>query len=336
MVTLKDVAKKAGVAVITVSRVVNQDKNVKPATRLKVQKVIDELGYQPNNAARMMRGARSNTIAFLTDEVLTTPYSVKLIAGAQTASHSLGKLLLVAGTQKNPIIEEKIVQEMLEHRVEGFIYATMYYQKVKLTPLLSKQPLILVNCYSEDPPLPSIVPNDYLLGVQAAEYCVQRGHTKIAVLGLYKEALAYKERLKGYMSVFKRYNIEIPNDWIRSAHQMENGTIHSTVEEELNYLLEKSPRPTALLCGNDDIATHAYLVLLKRQISIPDEISLVGVDNQEIIILRLLPGLTTFELPYYEMGFRATKYIVDQRFSLEQEKVSCPLIERNSVKTLIT
>ncbi len=335
MSTMKDVAKLAQVSVMTVSRVINNESNVKPETRDKVMSAIRELHYQPNNAARMMRGVQSNTIALITDEVITTPYSVNIISGAQAAARSLGKLLLVASTEKNRIFEEKTVNEFVERRVEGFVYATMYHQAVTLTEVLENQPVILVNCVSAGSPLPSIVPNEYLLGIQAAEYCVKQGHKRIALLGLLPHNIATKQRLAGSLATLKRYGLTPPAHWQRHAHQVVNGQETNCLEAELKALVESDPRPSVILCGNDDVAMQCYFEFHRYGLRIPEDISLIGVDNSIMISPRLVPGLTTFEIPYFEMGFRAVKYLVDQRFSLEQEKVSYPLVERDSVATIL-
>ena len=129
-ITIQDIARHAGVGIGTVSRVLNDHPNVSAETRGAVQQAIEELGYRPRSAAKMLRTRKSHAIGFITDYIATTPFAGNVISGAQDVAWQYDHILLLVNTNGDPALEEAAVEMMLAREVEGIIYATMWHRPV--------------------------------------------------------------------------------------------------------------------------------------------------------------------------------------------------------------
>lgn len=184
--TIEDIARLAGISRGTVSRVLNNHPSVSGTTREKVLSVIKTLNYRPNFSARHMRTDNSNLIGFglLTDEVITTPYAVDIIRGAQEALWSQGKVMLVVNAGYDKRMTEASLEALLERRVEGIIYAAMYHRPVDLPPQASQVPIVLVNCYSPNKYYTSVVPDEVAGAYAAIIHLLSKGHRRIGFINL--------------------------------------------------------------------------------------------------------------------------------------------------------
>lgn len=334
---IQDIARLAGVSRGTVSRVLNDSPAVSDVTRQRVLEVIEELNYLPSFSARHMRTKSSNLVGFglITDEVITTPYAVDMIRGAQEALWAQGKVMLVVNAGYGTKTTEASLSALLERRVEGIIYATMYHRAVDLLPQLSRVNVVLANCFAEDRSLPSVVPDEFVGGYHAVKLLLERGHRRIAFInlgdtgrGVPPPLPASSGRLAGYRKALEEYDVPFEADLVKYTNQ----------QPETNYQLAlefmRSPQPpTAIFCGNDRTAMGCYGALSFLGLRIPDDVAVVGFDNQTSIADGLWPPLTTVQLPHYEMGRWAVQYLTSTQDSEEpiQYTVNCPLVLRKSV-----
>ncbi len=336
--TIEDIARAAGVSRGTVSRVLNQHPSVSGDTREKVLSVIETLNYRPNFSARHMRTDNSNLIGFglLTDEVITTPYAVDIIRGAQEALWKQGKVMLVVNAGYDKQMTEASLEALLERRVEGIIYAAMYHRPVQLMPHESQVPIVLANCFSPDQSYTSVVPDEVAGGYAATKHLLSKGHRRIGFINLGRPSGGGGEpvpaatgRLKGYCQALEEYSVAFDALLIRATDQT------SQSNRQLTYDLMTLPvPPTAIFCGNDRTALGCYGVLSEMGLHIPDDIAIVGFDNQVGLAEHLWPPLTTVQLPHYEMGKWAVEYLMAVKEmsspSPIQHKLDCPLVIRKS------
>lgn len=322
--TIKDIARHANVGTTTVSRVLNDHPYVSQEKRERVLHAIDELNYRQNFSAKWLRSTNSGLIGFLTDDVATTPYAVDIIGGAQNAASESDHVLLVLNTGKDL---EADVEFLLERQVAGIIYASFFHREVTLPDNIYQVPAALANCYIADKSLPSAVPDEFIGGYRATKVLLDAGHRRIGFMNVIPPAIdAQKGRLAGYKQALKELDIPFDPELI--------GT--TTVSPE-NYMITKhllnlKNPPTALFCGTDRTAMASYIAILEAGLRIPDDISIVGFDNQIDIVEGLLPMLTTVQLPHYEMGKWAFNQLFTDNETPIQEKIDCKLVERDSVK----
>lgn len=329
--TISDIARQAGVGVGTVSRVLNNDPNVKEQTRQKVQKTIEKVGYQPSFTARSLRTQKTHVIGFIADAVATTPYAVNVIKGAQDAAWEHGKLLLVVDADNNAKRREAALETLLERNVEGIIYAAMYHQEVKLSRRFRDVPTVLVDCFTKENTFPSVVPDEVEAGQIATEKLLEKDHKRIAIIHGPLTIPAGIGRLKGYKQALKNVKLSVDDALVVEG----DGNSGSGYKRTLGLLRLKKP-PTAIFCCTDRMAMGAYDAVKELGLKIPRDISVVGFDNQDVIAAFLNPPLSTLALPHYEMGEWAVRTLLSSTSSgnlptAHKQQLSCPFIERASI-----
>lgn len=335
MVTIKEVAQRAGVSIRTVSRVLNDHPHVANTTRERVLSVIEELDFRPNAAARYMRTGQSGLIGFLTDEVAQNVFSYDLIIGAQQAAWEHEKLLFLLNTGNDSQVEMRAINMMRDHQVEGIIYATMYHREIKRSQFPEDIPTILVNCFADDRSLPSIVPDEIGGGRLATEMLLKNGHRRIGFVNVAAKEPAPLGRLEGYRQALAHYGIPFDEALVRYIEEPFEGLATSTYDCVLS-LLQMSDPPTGIFCFNDLMALGAYDAIRKSNLRIPEDVAIVGFDNVEILAAQIHPPLTTIELPLFEMGQLAIQMLLGEVDSTQdgrpvQHIIKCPLIVRGSV-----
>jgi LacI family transcriptional regulator len=328
-----DVAKRAQVSQSTVSFVINETPNVRvaPATRERVLEAVRELGYRRNAMAQGLRLGTSAVIGFLTDAIATTPFAGQVIRGAQDAAWDERNILLVVNTESSGEVEEQAVAMMLEHRVRGIVYSTWFHRPVRLPPGIDEVPTILANCYAEEGGVPAVVPDEAQGGRLATETLLARGHRRIGFLQApAAPAPATTERLRGYRTALEHAGIAPDEQLVAEAEPVQEGGYAAA-----RALLTREARPTAMFCYNDRMAMGAYAAIAELGLRVPDDIAVIGFDNQEVIAAHLRPPLTTIELPHFAMGYRALQrlftLIYDEGADGGTESIECPLVERASV-----
>lgn len=333
--TIADIARLAEVGRGTVSRVLNNHPSVSDETRARVLAVIDQLRYSPNYSARQMRTASSNLIGFVSDEVITTPYAVDMIVGAQDALREVGKILLVVNAGYDREDTRSSIRALLERRVEGIIYAAMFHRAVEVPAGLDQVRAVLANCYAPDGSLPSVVPDEFSGGYNATRHLLEKGHRRIAFINLghpqpprLPPVAAAEGRLRGYRQALLDFGV--PFDAALTCYTDQSPADNYAWTHRLMRLPDP---PTAFFCGNDRAAMGCYSALAVLGLRIPGDIAVVGFDNSVLITEALQPALTTVQLPHYEMGKWAVDYLLSDGRSAEapvQHRIECALVPRQS------
>ncbi len=326
--TIHDVASHLGVGAGTVSRVINNHPNVSEKMRARVLDAMEELGYRPSFAAQYMRKQSSKIIGFLTAQVAITPYAVDITRGAQDSAWDHDKVLLVLNTGSNMENLPSAVEILLEREVEGIIYAAMWHHGVTLPENLYEVPTVLVNCYSLGNPLPYTVPDEVAGGYTATRHLIEKGHRRIGFINLEINLPAGKGRLEGYRRALKEAGIAYDPAIVHGKENLsEAGYFYA------RKFLQLPDPPTALFAGTDNIAVGVYDAVKELGLRIPDDIAVIGFDNQELIASALRPALTTIQLPHYEMGMWALNTLINSDGNLAPTTyaaLDCPLVIRYS------
>lgn len=331
-VTISDVAKDAGVSITTVSLVLNRvaSATISDVTRDRVEASAQRLNYRPNAAAKQLRTQRSHTIGFVTDAVASNPNAGDVIRGAQDVAWKHGKVLTIVNTGANPALAELAVQQMVERQVEGLIYAADHHQAVDLPSVFREVPCILVDCFTDDLSFPSVVPNEVGGGQTATTALLEAGHRRIGFINLDEGLPATTGRLIGYRRALAAFDVSFDPGLV-----LPGGDEIGLPYGQTRRLMELDRRPTAIFCATDRMAMETYSALGDLGLRIPDQISVIGFDNQEIIATRLRPGLSTVQLPHYEMGAWASEQLLAMIAGGESQprqiSLPCPLILRSSI-----
>jgi LacI family transcriptional regulator len=330
--TMSDIARQAGVSRTTVSFVLNNHASsvsIPAETKDRVLEAAKRLSYRPNLAAKVLHTNQTHTIGFITDEIATTPHAVNIIKGAQDEALAHGKLLLIINTGSDATVKETAIEMMLERQVEGIIYAAMYHQEVALPANMYEGPAVLLDCYCADRSLPSVVPDEAQGGRTATEMLLKKGHRRISFINNVDPIPAAFGRLEGYKQALKAHDIPFDENLVRSYPSESRGGYLGTIE-----LMQMEEPPTAIFCFSDFMAMGAYDALRALGLSIPDDVAVMGFDNQELIAAQLFPPLSTIQLPHYQMGKWAIEYLLEhtgESLLPVQHTLDCPYIERQSV-----
>jgi LacI family transcriptional regulator len=331
MVSIKDVAKHAGTSFKTVSRVINHDPAVRDETRARVQASIDELNYRPNTAARMMRNQKSGVIGFISDEVVTQPYAGELLLGAQEVASEHNKVLMVVNIERNRRRQQQALDMLLERRVEGLVFASYYHREIEVPAELRTVPSVLLNCFDAQAQLASFVPDDAQAGFDATQLLIDQGHKRIALISLDPAIVAAKLRLAGYRRALQQAGLAFDAALVVQGEE-EPGMVpgNCNAETAVATLMALEPRPTAIVCGKDELAMQVYFLLLRYDIRIGHEMALTSFDNQRLIAPNLSPGLTTMALPHLEMGRAALRHLFSAEADNSTRLIPFSVIARES------
>ena len=340
-VTMTDIARVAGCSQATVSFVLNKANGVKisEAMRNRVIEAARTLNYAATSLAHhdvvggvaSLNLAQVDMLGFVVDQLATSPEAVVAIEGVRQAMRDQSSVMMVAQTMNDPEMEERVLRTMVAKGANALIYMTIFTRKVTLPVWIGDLavPVILLNCYTAERSFPSVIPGEVAGGQKATQHLINHGHRRIGVITGEPWMEATRDRLKGYRRALSGARIGfdpalvITGDW--SASSGYEGT---------RRLLGMAERPTAIFCQNDRMAIGCYEALKEAGIVIPDGMSVVGYDDEEIS-RHLHPQLTTVVLPQRAMGAWAVKAIETAHKpaigGYPVTKLDCDLIVRLSV-----
>ncbi len=326
---MSDVAARLGISQASVSLVLNNvpGTRISRATRERVLAVAKELGY-----AKVERsGSGNGVVGFVINELTTSPHAASLIEGARDEAAENACLLSVFGTQGNVQSETEALDYLGSRPLVGIIYAALLTQAVQPPSRLLDIPTVLLNCHAPGDPFPSIVPGDVAGGFAATAALLDAGHRRIAMVNGEDWIEAARDRLRGYRQALATYDVAADPRLILSG-----GWTLASGREQTHRLLDLPHPPTAIFCFCDRMAVGAYEAVRARGLSVPDDVSIVGFDD-EILAADMCPPLTTVELPHDAMGRWAVTRLLDlaghppgdRKF--RKLKMECRLVARHSI-----
>ena len=217
--SMQDVADKAGVSRTTVSFVLNDvpNSNIPEVTKERVWAAAKELNYRPNAIARGLRSQRTQTIGFISDEIATTPHAVNTIQGAQDLAWKHENLIMLVNTGGDEDMKEAAINMLLDRRVDGLIYATMYHRECHPPDEIYQVPTVLLDCYVADRSLPSIVPDEMTGGYEATKLLIEKGHKHIGFVNNVDDIPATHGRLLGYKRALEEHNLSFDESLVSVA-----------------------------------------------------------------------------------------------------------------------
>jgi LacI family transcriptional regulator len=319
----------AGVSPATVSFVLNQTagQTISDETRQRVLQAVAELDYRPNRAAQGFRQGRTSTIGFVSHDADFGEFAASAIKGAHEASARHGNLLLLVNTGGSNRQAAQLVTELLDRQVDALIFAAVGTRSVTLPAAALRVPTVLLNCFAPHDPVPAILPDEVRGGREATQALLDLGHRDIAYLTGKPSHWATKARLRGFGEALREAGLD-PRD-----QPVLSGNYHADSGYELaRTLLRRSPRPTAIMCGNDRMAVGALMGLLESGIRVPEDISVMGYDDQFQLAAEIRPALSTVVLPYGAMGRLAAEQLAAGASTTDHARtlVHCPVVMRHS------
>lgn len=309
--TISDVAKRAGVSPVTVSRVLNNAGNVSESTRARVEQAIAELGYVPSGVAQSLRSKRTNTIALIVPDI-QNPFWTTAARGVEDAAQSRGYSVFLCNTDESRSKQLHYLDVVISQRVDGVIIAPYDTDVENLLPLRRRNiPTVLVDRYVEGWDVDTVV-GDSRAGARAVvKHLIDLGHRDIAVLTGPAKTSTAAERLLGYRIALAEAGIPYDPALVKF------GEYRAISGERLTHqLLNQVHKPTAIFATNNTIAMGVIDALDARGLRIPHDIALVCFDDLPGVS-RLFPFLTTVVQPAYEIGANAAQLLLSKLQSSE-------------------
>lgn len=334
-VTMSDVAALAQCSQSTVSVVLNPDSTVKISrqTRERILRAATELGYSTERPSRSRLGP-VRSIAVVFDDLTVCPEAVIAVDGVREFTWDTGDIVSAYNCHADPQMEERTLAAIVRSNPAAIIYATVRTRAVSVPGQLYKAdvPVVLLNCYSPDRTFPAVVPADAAAGNRATEILIAAGHRRIAHITGEGWMDVSKDRSRGYREALATADIPFDPALVREG----NWQLSSGYEATLSLMQLPRP-PTAIFCGNDRMAIGCYEALKQLRLRIPQDVSVVGFDDEEIAS-HLMPRLTTLKFPRREMGAWAAERALEPGQSGTDihriVKLECELVERESVAPL--
>jgi LacI family transcriptional regulator len=329
-VTIQDVAKKAGVSVSTVSRVLNGKVDVAGETQEKILGVISKLGYTSNLAARSMRSRRKDLLGLVVPDI-GFPYSIEVMKGINRAiAESTFDLLVYTmgdAHKSGAVLHEQHYVSLLNNSLtDGVIIVAS-----AAVEFITDAPIIAVDPHIYNPRYPSVQGTNYQGAVDVMKYLLKLGHKRIGFICGLPESGSGERRLQGYKDALKEVEIAIDKDLIVPGDFTTKSGYASALE-----LLKLKNRPTAIFAANDQSALGVFQAAEELGLKIPADLSVVGFDN---ITEAEFVGLTTVDQFLSEMGYIATQMLIKmvnhEPLDLQMHKMPTRLVERTSCRALV-
>ncbi len=333
MTTMRDVAQRANVSLATVSHVINGTRYVSPELAERVHTAMAELAYQPNRIARSLRTRRSHSIALIISDI-TNPFFAHVVRGAEDAASARGFSVVVSNTDEDEKKEAKAVQVVIGSQHDGVVIASTGMAQNEFERLRkAKVPLVLL-----DRRLPSVkadhmLSNNEPAAFEATEYLIQNGHRRIGIILGRKGIATSEERLEGFRNALRKYDIPSNPAYEGRGHYRVDGGRQACTE-----LLMQVPRPTAIFAVNNRMTIGVLQALVENNVRCPDDVSVVGFDDFDMLSL-VNPPMTTVAQQPYELGRGAVEMLLnriegDTHAPPREVRLSCELIVRGSVRSI--
>ncbi|TMI61495.1 MAG: LacI family transcriptional regulator [Bacteroidetes bacterium] len=304
--TIKDIARHLNISISTVSRALRNAPDVNNDTKKAVMAISEELSYQPNKLALSLRQKQTHTIGVIVpnlDYVLST-----MVKGIDEVALEAGYTVMVC--QSNESFGREIVntRRLLESLVDGFIISVSsetksfeHFKKIQERDL----PMVVFDRVTPDLIAPSVRLDNESGGFMATEHLIEQGYKRIAILAGPKNLGISNSRLDGYLNALKKHKIKKDNDLIVHCDFNQDYAFFATRE-----LLSMKKRPDAICTISDRMAIGAMLAIKERGLKMPQDIGLVGFNNEPALSL-VTPTISSVEQPCFELGKAAAKLFIE-------------------------
>ncbi|WP_330634630.1 LacI family DNA-binding transcriptional regulator [Anaerovorax sp. IOR16] len=310
-VTMKDIAKEAGVSIATVSMICNnKDKNISEATRTRILELIAKRGYVPNVMARSLVTKKTKTIGLIIPDI-TNPFFPEIARGAEDMASKSGYSVIYCNTDDKIKRQDNYIKILTEKMVDGIIFAHSA-EKAEADFNKFRIPIVLIDRDSKaDNVVGRVLVDNEAASMAGVSYLIQQGYKKIAYIAGSMKTKTAQDRLAGYRRALMEHGMPYDLKWVKKGSyrsQWGYDAIQEFEKESLSF--------DAIFCGNDLIAIGAIKALKEKGIYVPKDVGILGFDDVYLAQMTT-PPLTTIRQPKYEMGYRAAELLIDV---IEKEK----------------
>ncbi|MFC0213183.1 catabolite control protein A [Paenibacillus chartarius] len=333
-VTIYDVAREAGVSMATVSRVVNNNPNVKPQTRKKVFEAIERLGYRPNAVARGLASKKTTTVGVVIPDISNSIFA-EVARGIEDIANMYHYNIILCNSDKRKEKEIRVVNTLLEKQVDGLLFMGGVVTDDHLQAFKTASvPVVLCATADEKKTMPSVDIDHEGAAFDAVNELIREGHRDIAMItGTLQDPANGYARYQGYKRALEEAGIQVREQFVRVGnYRYESGM------EAAKYFLEQEQRPTAIFSATDEMAIGAIHAIQDQGLRVPEDVSVISIDNIRMASM-VRPQLTTVAQPMYDIGAVSMRLLTKlmNKDAVEQSQVVLPheIIRRKSTRSSV-
>lgn len=333
--TMKDVARKAGVSLGTVSNVLNNSATVRPKNREKVLWAVEELGFRSNMVARALKTKVSKDIGLIIPSI-NNPFYPELARGVEDVANRAGLTVFLCNDDRDIQKERHYIESLIAKNISGLILVKPQISLAEIDDVCKLMPVILVDVGAPLGSSYNVISVDDRSGItQGLQLLYDHGHTKIAFIRGLQDSLSSQDRFDAYIQFLKSNLLPLHQEYVYQGNYDWTGGYDAA-----RFLLSLPDPPTAIFSSNDLMALGCIKAAQEIGLKIPEDLSILGYDNLDITGY-CNPRLTTINQPKYEMGTSSVKMLLrcmNQSDRKHCEKLILPttLIQRDSVGTVRT
>ena len=314
MSTMKDVAKRAGVSLGTVSNVLNNRASVRQENRERVLKAVEEINFKANMVARTLKTKSSNDIALIIPDI-NNPFYPELARGVEDAANKAGLQVFLCNNDRAQDKERAYIESLITKNVHGLIIAKSQLSEDEIKKINDQIAVIQVDADMPQKAGYSVLNvDDYGGFLKGMALLYDYGHEQIAFISGMMESLSSTVRYDAYLKFITGHNIEF-----RSNYVIKGDYSWSCGYKAAKVFMALGNPPTAIFAANDMMAIGCIKALQEMGFSVPEDVSVIGYDNIEISKL-CTPTLTTINQPKYDLGVRSVEMLLRR---LEERSVAC-------------
>lgn len=323
MANIREVAKRAGVSVATVSRVLNNSDLVSEETRERVLKAIKDLNYHPNLLGRNLRRLKTKMVLALMPNV-SNPFYARVVKGIEDVAHKNGYNVMLCNTDSDPEREKAYLDLLKNKLADGVILMASVMGKDELTLLAENYPVVQCCEYIEGAGASYVSIDNFSAAYKAVKHLINLGHRRIALITCKNDFISTRQRETGYRKALEDANIEFDENLIKYGDYSFKSGMRAA-----RQLLSLEEKPTAIFAISDIMAIGAIKALKEEGFKAPEDVAVVGFDDISFASMYD-PALTTVSQPKYDLGCIAMEVLLKhiegeledpQRIFLEHELV---------------
>ncbi|RED63382.1 LacI family DNA-binding transcriptional regulator [Cohnella phaseoli] len=337
MATIKDIARKAGVSVTTVSRALNGYDDVNEETRRKIKQVAADLSYSPNAVARSLVSKKTRTIGLIISDInragAKDAFAYEVLCGINDRAGELNYDLLLFSTNPSKQVEKSYASLCKERNVEGAILSGLRLDDPYLHEVVEQNsfPCVLIDIPITGANVAHVTSDSKIGATMAVRHLLEQGHRRIAMINGHNQASVSQDRYFGYKKAHEQFGLSADSSLVYDGGFSEDGGA-----EAMYQILIRNPDVTAVFCASDLMALGAMRTLEKMGRKVPEEMSVIGFDDITIASY-CSPKLTTIRQDKYELGYQAAQLLIDmleERTDNRKILLSNQLVVRESTRRL--
>ncbi len=334
-VSIKDIAREAGVSTTTVSFVLNgkaEEKRISPDLKNKILKLAQSLNYKPNQLARGLRTGSTQTVALIVEDI-SNIFFANISKVIEDELDRFGYRLMYCSTENNDKKAVAIMEMLLQRQIDGFIITpTIGIRKILEQLAANQAAMVLIDRYFPDLPISYVAVDNYAGAFQSVAFMINQGYSNIGIVTIEYEQVQMERRYQGYEDALRAHDIPIKPNLIQ---KIPFGLAATDAVEAISNFVSREPAMNAIFFTTNYLGTYGIESLKLLRKNIPSDMAVISFDDSDLFRLNS-PSITVVRQPFEEIGHNAVRIILDQLLGksreLRQVILKPSLIVRESVK----